>query len=597
MRPGDLRVNPHLPSWRWLSERVWTVEHAFERIKAQGRAEEDTRVRIFFVLAAFACAFAILAFGATRAAVFSGASHGGAGAAAAVGRADIVDRNGRLMAANLVHYALYIDPDEVWEPLVMRRKLASALPDVSAERLRKAIEGDRRTFLVGGLTPQDRARVHALALPGVSFEEEDRRVYPLGVSAAHLIGFTDSGGKGLAGVERALEDDIRKAGRVGAPVALSIDLRVQAALEDELRQTAVDQQARGGVGIVTNVRTGEILGMASWPEFDPNAPGDASDNARLNRAAASVYEMGSTFKVFTVGLGLDTGTANRNSTFDAQAPLKIGGRTVRDFHAKNRIMTLEDVFIHSSNIGTSRLAMMMGRETMMRYFEALGLLGPAEVELLESARPLAPRRWDDNTIASASFGHAISVSPLALTQAMGAMLNGGRFVPLTIRKLDPQQAPQGRQVISEATSRHVLDLMRMNVVRGSGSRANAAGLRVGGKTGSAEKVIGGRYDRTKLVSSFAAVFPTDGPMDEERYFVLILLDEPRGSEESRGQRTGGWTAAPAVGRVIDRIGPFLGVRRAADPWQTATGEKPPVEEIPTGSEPAAQPASTAEAEQ
>ncbi|HYE43536.1 MAG TPA: penicillin-binding transpeptidase domain-containing protein, partial [Caulobacteraceae bacterium] len=364
MKPSDLRIQPSVPSFRWLAERVWSVEHAFERIKAEGRAEEDTRVRIFFVLAAFSFAFLILAFGATRAAVFSGGARTGGAAVAAASRADLVDRNGMLMAANLVHYGLYIDPDEVWEPADTRRKLMAVLPNISPERLRKAIEGERRAFVVGGLTPQDRERVHALALPGLSFEEEDRRVYPLGVSAGHLIGFTQPDGKGLAGIEQALDKEIQAAGRAGKPVALSVDLRVQAALEDELRATALDQQARGAVGIVTNIRTGEVLGMASWPEFDPNKGGRADPQAQLNRATSAVYEMGSTFKVFTVGIGLDTGAANVNSTFDAQAPLQIGNRKVKDFHGTNRVMTLEDVFIHSSNIGTSRLAVEMGPTVM-----------------------------------------------------------------------------------------------------------------------------------------------------------------------------------------------------------------------------------------
>lgn len=587
MKPSDLRFNPTVPSLRWLAERVWSVEHAFERIKAEGRAEEDTRVRIFFVLAAFGCAFLILAFGATRAAVFSGKGGYAGGAAAVASRADLTDREGRLMAANLLHYGLYIDPNEVWEPADTRRKLMAALPEISADRLRKAIDGDRRAFVLGGLTPQDRARVHALALPGLSFEEEDRRVYPLGVSAGHLIGFTQPDGKGLAGVEQALDREIQAAGRAGKPVALSIDLRVQAALEDELRRTAVDQQAAGAVGLITNVRTGEILGMASWPEYDPNRGGKADPHAQLNRATSAVYEMGSTFKTFTVAIGLDTGAANLNSTFDAVSPLSIGSRKVRDFHAENRVMTLEDVFIHSSNIGTSRLAIAMGAQTMRRYYEQFGLLAPAESELAAS-RPIVPKKWDQNTLASMSFGHAISVTPLALTTAMGAVLNGGVYVPLTIQRLDPAQRPEGRRVVSEATSRAMLDMMRINVVRGTGSKANAAGLRVGGKTGSANKIVGGRYSDTTLVASFASVFPTDGPIDRDRYFVLVLVDEPKGSAASGGARTGGWTAAPAAGRIINRIAPFLGVARAADPYSTAKGDKPPVvEEAASGeSEPA-----------
>jgi len=579
MKPGDMRVTPH-PSWRWLAERVWSVEHAFERIKAEGRAEEDTRVRIFFVLAAFSFAFLILAFGAGRAALFSGDHHTAMGPVAAAERADLVDRNGLLMAANLTHYKLYIDPDEVWEPAETRRAIQRVLPKVSAERLRKAIEGEKRAFIIGGLTPQQRQQVHDLALPGVQFEDEDGRAYPLGTSAAHLIGFTDAGGRGLSGVERALDADIRQAGHDGRPIALSVDLRVQAALEDELQRVALDQGVKGGVGIVTDIRTGEILGMASFPSFDPGAAGRASDNARLNRATQAVYEMGSTFKVFTLATALDTGTATRTSTFDVSAPLNLGGRLVHDHEAGASRVTLEDIFIHSSNIGTSKLALMMGSGTVVKYFQAFGLFQPGEVELA-SSWPIRPRRWDQNTLASASFGQAISVSPLALAQAMGAILNGGLMVPLTIRKLEPGQVPEGKRVVSAATSRNMLDLMRLNVVRGTGSKANAAGLRVGGKTGSAQKIVDGHYAATTLVSSFAAVFPTDGPVDRQRYFVLIVLDEPHGSAASGGARTGGWTAAPAVGRVIDRIAPFVNVRRAADPFSTATGEKPAaVEETP-----------------
>jgi cell division protein FtsI (penicillin-binding protein 3) len=224
----------------------------------------------------------------------------------------------------------------------------------------------------------------------------------------------------------------------------------------------------------------------------------------------------------------------------------------------------------------------MGGDTMVRYFDSLGLLAPAPVELIESARPIVPRKWDQNTVASTSFGHAISVSPLALTAAMGAIGNGGEYVPLTLKKLKPGEQPQGRQVVSGATSRAMLDLMRLNVVRGTGTKANAPGLRVGGKTGSAEKVIGGRYERSRLVSSFAAFFPTDGALEDDRYFVLILLDEPKGNAETFGLRTGGWTAAPVAGRVIDRIAPLLGVDRRADPWSTATGDKPPINEVESG---------------
>lgn len=552
------------PGWRWLKAKVWGLEHAFERAKAAGKAEDDTRIRIFFVLALFSASFAVLAVGATRAAMFSGVGHG-AGWAGPVGaaRADLVDRNGAMLAADLLHYGLYVDPREIWDANETRRALAAALPNVSRARLEKALKGERRGFVAGGLTPEERARVNALGLPGVSFEGEERRVYPLGHTAAHLIGFADTGGVGLAGAERALNDTLRAGAASQGAVALSIDLRVQAALEDELYKAAAEFQPRGAVGIVTNVHTGEILGMASYPTFDPNRVSDASDDAKLNRAAASIYEMGSTFKAFTVAIGLDTGVANPSSTFDAREPYQLGYRTIKDYHAARKIMTLVEVFIHSSNIGTAKLAESIGADRLSHYFEALGLTRPAKVELLESARPLTPRKWDMDAVASTSFGHGMNVSPLAVSSAMGALLNGGNLVPLTIRKLEPNQRPVGQRAVSEQTSMQMLQIMRANVISGSGKSANAPGLSVGGKTGTGEKydpAIRG-YSTKKQVSSFAAVFPTSGPVEADRYFVLILMDEPHGNAKTYGYSTGGWVAAPAAGRVIDRIAPFLGVQR------------------------------------
>ncbi|OYX04312.1 MAG: penicillin-binding protein [Caulobacter vibrioides] len=581
--PGP-RVHPNFAqALRWLGEGVWRVEHAFERSKAEARPADDTRLRIFFILAIFALAFSTLAFEAARAALFSKA--GGSGLSAPVpaeARADVIDRQGRLLALDLPHFGLYLDPREVWDTEETRRGIRAALPKLSAERLGKALKSNRREYLIGGLTPQERARVHDLGLPGVMFEEEGRRVYPLGRSAAHLIGFSDSGGHGLAGSERALDAPIRAGAGAGHASALSLDLRVQAALGDELRKGMAAHQATAAVGLVTDVHTGEILGMVSLPDFDPNRPGEADPNTLVNRAAASVYEMGSTFKIFTFAMGLDAGVANVRTTFDASVPLKIGSRAIHDYHAENKVMSLEDIFIHSSNIGTAKLALSAGQEKLARYFRAFGLLEPAKVELAESARPITPRRWDPDTVASASFGAAISVSPLAVAAATGAIMNGGTYVPLTIEKRAPGYKPQGHRVVSAETSRVMLDLMRMNVLRGSGGKADAPGLRVGGKTGSAEKAINGRYERERLVSSFAAVFPTDGRLEAPRYMVLILYDEPKGTKETFGFRTAGWNAAPTAGRVIDRIAPFLGVARApVTPFAPSRSAATPVDDEST----------------
>ena len=566
MSIADLAPHRYPLIWRWVIERVWRVEHAFERAQADGRAENDTRIRIFAVLSVFVLGFCVMAAGATWSATLA---HNGRVGGTVVGtpeRADLVDREGRLLAVNLIHYSLSLDIKDVWSRSETRKGLLAALPQLTPDQVDWALAAKKRAFVIGGLTPSERAKVHELGLPGVIFEPEERRVYPLGPLAAHLIGYTERGGVSLAGAERALQDDILKAGAAGKPVALSIDVRVQAALEEELAAAAAEYHPNGAVGIITNVHTGEILAMASWPDFDPNAQQRATPDQKLNRAAASVFEMGSTFKAFTVAIGLDTRVARPDSTYDARTPLKMGYRTIHDYHGTNRILTLREVFNHSSNIGTALLAHAIGNDQLARYFAAFGLTRRAQIELAESARPLTPKKWDDDDIASVSFGHGINVSPLTLAQAMGAILNGGRMVPLTIRRMPADYRPQGTRVVSETTTQSMLQIMRGNVVEGTGRKADAPGLSVGGKTGTGEKWDPEirRYSNYKQVGSFAAVFPTEGPIEANRYFVLILMDEPKG-----GIRTGGWVAAPAVGRTIDRIAPFLGVPRNMTPVYSA----------------------------
>jgi cell division protein FtsI (penicillin-binding protein 3) len=564
MRYADLSIYRFPPAWRWLVERIWRVEHAFERARAEGRAEDDTRLRIFFVLALFAAGFLTLAAGAVKSVLFPDFDHGAYAAGPPTLRADLTDRNGQLLAVDLPHYGVYYDPKQNWNPDEVRRVLPGALAELAPERLERALRADRRQYLIGGLTPAQRDAVDDLGLPGISFEPEARRAYPLGPTAGHLIGFVDKGGAGLSGAELALDDIIRSNAAKG-PVALSVDLRVQAALQDELQKAALMHQAIGGVGIVTNVRTGEILGMASYPAFDPNLGGAAPPRDAVNHAAATVYEPGSVFKVFTLAMGLDGCGVNPNTMFDARTPLALSGQTIHDYDKDNSYLPLWEVFTHSSNIGAARLGMLCGPERMQRYFKGFGLFEAAPSELQESARPILNRRMTDNVVASMAFGHAISVSPLAIATGMGSILNGGQYIPLTIRKLDPGEAPQGRRVVSEATSRTMLALMRLNVLVGTGTKADVPGYSVGGKTGSAEKAIGGHYERKKLVSSFAAVFPTDGPFDQDRYFVLIMLDEPQPTKQTFGFATGGWTAAPAAGRVIERIGPYLHVAPSPGP--------------------------------
>jgi len=558
-RRPDVGVRRFAPSWRWLAEGLWWIENAFGRARADARPEEDTRVRIFLITSAFAVVFVCLALGAANAALLKPRVGGGAGAHPnAVSRGDLVDRNGALLATNITHYGLYIDPAEVWDRQAALTQIKRALPRVPTAKLRKVIFGERRLIVLNGLTPLEKAAVHDLALGGVTFEPEDRRVYPLEGSARHVLGMADTGGEGVTGAELAFNQMIRDAGARGESFPLSIDLRVQGVVENELAQAAVENQAKGAVAVVADVQTGEILAMASWP---------ASDG--LNRATSAHYEMGSVFKTFTVAAGLDTGRADMNTMFDASKAFMIGNRRITDFHATNQVLTLEEVFLHSSNIGTSRLAVEMGPSVMRDYFGRFGLLDPAPIELKESARPRRPGKWDDSTLASLSFGYGIMITPLQMTAAMNALTNGGLYRPLTLRKGGlPDARP--RRIVSEETSTAILELMRRNVVRGSGTRADAPGLRVGGKTGSANKLVNGRYNPSVALGTFAGVFPTDGPLNARRYTVLVLMDEPGGYP-----KTGGFVSAPAVGRIADRIAPFLNVERRDDRYRTATGEKIP----------------------
>jgi len=555
-RPISSTVSPWL---RWASEAVWFVEHAFERAHADARPEEDTRVRIFVIQMVFAVVFAGLAIGAAHAALFTPRNGGGAVVVAgALDRGDLTDRNGALLATNIVHYGLYIDPSEVWDRDAAFTQIRRVLPEVSAAKLRRVLDGDRRLIVQPGLTPAKRQAVHALALGGVSFEPEDRRVYPLNTSAAHLIGMADTGGQGVSGAELAFNDDIRAAGQRGQDFALSIDLRVQGVLENELASVASASGAKGAVGVVADANTGEILGMASWPTYDANRRGAATGDQALNRVTSGHYEMGSVFKTFTIAAALDTGQADMNTMLDASEAYVINGRRISDFHATNRILSLEEVYLHSSNIGTSRLAVELGSQGMRDYFQRFGLLNAAPIELKESARPRLPRDWSDSTRASMSFGYGIMITPLQMTAATVALVNGGLYRPLSLRR--GGAGVEGRRVIRPETSAEIRQLMRANVLRGSGKQADAPGLHVGGKTGSANKLVNGRYDASHGIGSFAAVFPADGPDDAQRYVVFVLIDEP-----SQGSRLGGAVAAPVVGRVADRIAPFLGLARRFDP--------------------------------
>lgn len=470
-------------------------------------------------------------------------------------RADIVDRNGELVATSLPVTSLCARPKLIRDAASAAFLVAGVLTDVNAAGIQADLERDKDyVWLRRHITPKQHQALLGLGLPGLCFEREQRRVYPQSGLAAHIVGFTDLDGAGLAGVERNFDDVLKER---ADPLRLSVDLRAQRIVRDEVLRAMERFQAIGGVGVLMDIDSAELLAMASLPDFDPNDAGTAPDDARFNRAALGVYEMGSTFKLFTAAQALQSGQAKLTSTFDATKPLKIGRFTIRDFHAKNRWLTLEEVLIYSSNIGAARVAELGGPAAQRAFLGELGMLAPTKLELAEHGAPLTPRRWSEVHMQTIAFGHGLAVTPVHLTAALSALVNGGRFRQPTILKRLPGEQAQGVEVVSEGVSRNVRRLMRQVVVNGTGRKADTDAYPVGGKTGTAEKARGRRgYDRNAKLASFIAAFPIQAP----RYLLLVMVDEPKPRKDTYGYATGGWVAAPAVQRIIERVGPVLGLK-------------------------------------
>lgn len=467
-------------------------------------------------------------------------------------RADIVDRNGLLLATSLPTASLYADTKDVIDPAEAATKLSRALPELNeAEILAKLKSEKSFVWLRRSLTPRQEQAVNGLGIPGLYFQREDRRVYPHGALVAHALGFANIDNRGIAGVEQAL-DDVLRGGR--EPIAMSIDLRVQHILREELQATIADFAAIGGTAVVLDVHSAEIVGMVSLPDFDPNRPSALPAETRFNRNTLGVYEMGSTFKIFTVAMALDAGSTTLTGGYDATLPLKIGRFTIRDDHAQKRWLTTPEIFMHSSNIGSARMALDVGAAGQRAFFGKLGFLKPVPVELPESGHPLIPRPWRPINVMTIAFGHGMAVTPLHLANGLATVVNGGILRQPTLLKR-PEPAIPGERVISDKTSDQMRRLLNLVVERGTGKKAAAPGYVVGGKTGTAEKVGNGGYRRKALLSSFVGAFPMHAP----RYVVLVSVDEPKGNKKSFGFATAGWVAAPAVSRIVQRIGPVLGV--------------------------------------
>lgn len=475
--------------------------------------------------------------------------------AAQVARADIVDRNGEALAINLKSSSLYANPSMIGNPEEVAQKLSAILPGVPHAGLLQKLKSDRKFVWVHRkLTPRQKWDVNALGVPGLQFQEEEDRVYPHGRLASHVLGYVDVDGKGIAGVEHYFDDQLSSSNRSGDPLKLSLDIRVQYALADELEAAMRAHQAKGAAGLVMDANTGELLAMVSMPDYDPNNISGVSSDELFNRASKGVYELGSTFKTFTFANALDDGVATLEDGYDATKPLKVARFLIRDDHPKKRYLSLPEIFAFSSNIGTAQMALDIGSERQREFMNNLGLLTPAALELPEVGAPMYPASWRKVSTVTISYGHGIAVSPVQLASSIASVVNGGAFNAPTLIQAGNRQTPT-RKIISPSTSRQMRQLLRLAVTKGTGGRADAHGYRVGGKTGTAEKAAGGGYDRKSLISSFVGVYP----MDDPQYVVFALLDEPKGTKETFGFASGGWVAAPVVKNVIMRTAPLLGV--------------------------------------
>lgn len=480
-------------------------------------------------------------------------------------RPDFVDRNGAIMASDIRVASLYGEPRRIIDPDEAVEALTSVLPSVDyKEWHRKLSSGAGFVWLRREITPKQQAQVLALGIPGIGFRNETRRFYPGGPNASHILGLVDIDNAGISGIEKYVDNQgIGALQALGldaseelAPVKLSIDAGIQHILRDELVTAMEKYKAIAAGAIILNAKTGEVVAMASVPDYDPNNPFNANDKDRLNRMAAGTYEMGSTFKAFTTAMALDSGKVNLNSRFDASKPIKIARFTINDFHGKKRVLTVPEVFIYSSNIGTAKMADVVGIEGHRNFLKKLGLLDMLKTELPETARPLEPKEWKKLNSITISFGHGVTTTPLQTAMAAAALVNGGKLIkPTFLPRTQEEANAMSEQVISAKTSAEMRYLFRLNVEQGSGRNAEVDGFYMGGKTGTAEKVINGKYSSNVRFNAFLAAFPIDDP----EYVVLTIIDEPKPEEGMTGA-TAGNNAAPMVQSIIRRSASLLGIQ-------------------------------------
>jgi cell division protein FtsI (penicillin-binding protein 3) len=489
-----------------------------------------------------------------------------AGQSISTARPQIVDRNGVVVANDIKTVSVFVDPRKVYDKDEAAELLNAVFPELDGNELREKLSKKNGfQWIKREITPKQRQEVHRLGIPGIGFLPENKRVYPLGNVGAHVVGFANIDNQGIAGVEKYIDgqglNDLRGAG-LGLnaadlkPVELALDARVTHAVREEMKAAIQKFKAVAGAALVLDVDTGEIITHVSLPDYDPNNPVDALKQENVNRLQVGRYEMGSTFKALTTAMALDSGKVRITSVFDASRPLRYGRFSIGDYKGKGRPLSVPEIFIYSSNIGTARMALAVGVEGHKNFLRKMGQLDRLKTELAEGLDPIVPARWGELNTMTISFGHGLAVVPLQAAIATAALVNGGRYIPATYLKRSREEADRvATQVIKPETSQLMRYVMRLNAEKGSATRADIPGYYVGGKTGTSEKVVRGRYSKNRVLTTFMAVMPSDKP----RYLIMTMLDEPKGLPETHGYATSGWNTAPVTGRIIERIGPMLNI--------------------------------------
>ncbi len=549
-----------------------------EQMRDRARRRAEGRLLVLGVM--FFCAFALVGgrMGVLAHSEPSGPRVSAAGADILAQRADIVDRHGRILATNFDTHSLYAQPQQMIEPESAAQALVEIFPDLDEARLVKDFTGKRKFLWIKKvISPEQQQRVHDIGEPGLLFGPREMRLYPNGNLAAHVLGGAGFGREGVhaaevigvAGIEKYFDERLRDPAHGARPLELSLDLTVQAAIEHVLSGGMSIMNAKGAAAVLMDVRTGEIISIASLPDFDPNdrprplTKGDAGDSPLFNRAVQGVYELGSTFKIFAIAQAMELGLVNEDTVIDTSGPMRVGGFPIGEFRGKNYgELTTSDIIVKSSNRGTGRIALKIGPERQQTFLRSLGFFEPTPLEIIEASggKPLLPQRWTELSTVTISYGHGLSSSPLHLAAGYAAIANGGRMIQPTLLRRDTPQA--GIRVISETTAAAARRMLRRVVSSGTASLGEVPGYAVGGKTGTADKPKprGGYYD-DKVIATFASLFPAHEP----RYVLIVTLDEPVETSGDKPRRTAGWTAVPVAAEIITRVAPLLGLRPTIEP--------------------------------